>query len=105
MFKKTLIASSVLAALASTAAVADGHGEDKYGHDIYGVIAVQVAHRSYENAANNDGVQVNNESRLGWRGYAKFDGLPENTKFIWQIEGGYVISFWNCIFWSGSCRS
>ncbi|WP_419834126.1 porin [Endozoicomonas atrinae] len=90
MFKKSIIASSVLAALASTAAVADNHGEEKYGHDFYGVISVQVAHRDYNDAKNNDGIQVNNESRLGWRGYAKFDGLPEHTKFIWQIETGYV---------------
>ncbi|USE38201.1 porin [Endozoicomonas sp. SCSIO W0465] len=82
MFKKTIIASSVLAALASTTAVAEEAKADKYGHDFYGVIAVQVAHRSYENMANDDGVQVNNETRLGWRGYANFDGLPEGTKFV-----------------------
>ncbi|AMO56517.1 hypothetical protein GZ77_06940 [Endozoicomonas montiporae] len=29
-------------------------------------------------------------NRLGWRGYAKFDGLPEHTRFIWQVETGYV---------------
>lgn len=90
MFKKTIIASSVLTVLASTAAVADNHGDDKYGYDVYGVIAVQVAHRDYETAKANDGVQVNNESRVGLRGHAKFDGLPSHTKFIWQIESGYV---------------
>ncbi|MBO9482531.1 porin [Salinisphaera sp. G21_0] len=90
MFKKSIIASSVLAALASTAAVADDHSEDKYGYDVYGVLSVQVAHRDYETAKANDGIQVNNESRIGFRGYAKFDGLPSHTKFIWQIESGYV---------------
>ena len=90
MFKKTIIASSVLTVLASTAAVADHHGEDKYGYDVYGIIAVQVAHRDYEEAKANNGVQINNESRVGLRGHAKFDGLPSHTKFIWQIESGYV---------------
>nr|MDT0251209.1 porin [Endozoicomonas sp.] len=91
MFKKTLIASAVMATLTSVSAMAsESSTEDKYGHDIYGVIAVQVASRDYANQDNNSGVQVNNETRIGWRGYAKFDGLPEHTKFIWQIETGYV---------------
>ena len=39
---------------------------------------------------SNNGFQINNETRLGWRGYAKFDQLPEHTQFIWQVESGYV---------------
>ena len=90
MFKKTIIASSVVAALASASAVAEDQQTDKYGHDIYGVIAVQMANRNYDDMPQHDGFQVNNETRLGWKGYANFDGLPDHTKFVWQVEGGYV---------------
>ncbi|MET4694603.1 porin [Endozoicomonas lisbonensis] len=91
MFKKTLLASSVFAAIAAIPAVAnESSADDKYGHDLYGVIAVQLANRDYKEDNKNSGFQINNETRLGWRGHARFDSLPEHTKFIWQVETGYV---------------
>lgn len=75
--------------------------DEKYGHDIYGLIALQLLGRHYDKGdglncgQENDkkncaGIQLNNESRLGWRGFAHFDALPRGTTFIWQIESGYV---------------
>lgn len=90
MFKKTAIAASIIAVTTTATVVSAEEAEPKYGHDFYGIIAVQVAHRDYDNAVANNGAQINNETRLGWRGYAKFDQLPEHTKFIWQVETGYV---------------
>lgn len=96
MFKKTVIAASVIAAMAAgTSAFAEEssleeESSPKYGYDFYGIVAVQIANRDYANQDNNSGFQVNNETRLGFRGYARFDGLPEHTKFIWQVESGYV---------------
>lgn len=91
MFKKTLLASAVMAAfVAAPASATNLNPEPKYDQGLYGVIAVQVANRDYANQHNNNGFQINNETRLGWRGYAKFDSLPEHTRFIWQVETGYV---------------
>ena len=73
--------------------------DEKYGHDIYGLIALQVLGRHYDKdiksysdgtKSNNAGIQLNNESRLGWRGFAHFDVLSRKTTFVWQIESGYV---------------
>ena len=90
MYKKTVIAASVFAAVTGISSASAAESTPKYNHDIYGVIAVQLAHRDYEIQNNNSGFQINNETRLGWRGHARFDGLPEHTKFIWQVESGYV---------------
>ena len=66
--------------------------DEKYGHDIYGLISLQLLGRHYDRdiASHNAGVQLNNESRLGWRGFAHFDAFPRETTFVWQIESGYV---------------
>ena len=97
-FKKSLIATAVVLAISSGSVIADMHADEmheeaapKYGHSIYGMIALQGAYRSYDNSSKkDDGMQLNNESRIGWRGHAQFDALPEHTKFVWQIETGYV---------------
>ena len=96
-FKKSFIATAVVLAMSSSSVIADMHADEmheeatpKYDHSIYGLIALQGAYRSYDDAPNMDGMQLNNESRIGWRGHAKFDALPEHTKFVWQIEAGYV---------------
>ncbi|MGF1699326.1 porin [Photobacterium makurazakiensis] len=86
IFKRTLLGATIAtAAIAAVPAQAEG----KYEHGIYGVIAMQLADRQYDNEKNNSGVQANHESRLGWRGTAKFDNLQDWT-FLWQIESGYV---------------
>lgn len=80
-YKKTLVGAAVSGAILafSGAAVADTNLEAKYEQGIYGLIAMQVANRDYDNSPANDGVQFNNESRLGWRGTAKFDSLEDWT--------------------------
>ncbi|OAN13932.1 porin [Photobacterium jeanii] len=89
LFKRTLLGAAIAsAAIASVPAHASDSGA-KYEHSIYGLIAMQVAHRDYDKEKNNEGVQFNNESRLGWRGTAQFDQMP-NWTFLWQIESGYV---------------
>ncbi|CAH8216879.1 porin [Vibrio aestuarianus] len=93
-FKKTLLGAAVSTVVVgfSGMAAADTNlnpAEAKYEQGIYGLIAMQVANRDYDNSPQNDGVQFNNESRLGWRGTAKFDSW-DNWTFLWQIESGYV---------------
>ncbi|MGB0360903.1 MAG: porin [Endozoicomonas sp.] len=117
--------SSVYAAEGAKGNTADNPNEvipelippsEMYSHDIYGLIALQVAgrhyeghcaanpdysgtsscrdaatdHRAYKSGKNNEGTQLNNESRIGWRGFAHFSALPRDVLFIWQVEAGYV---------------
>ncbi len=62
-------------------------------YQLYGIIAVQPLYRDYNKAGNalwesDDSLEVNNESRIGFRGNATFsESFPT---FIWQIESGYV---------------
>ncbi|PSW19574.1 porin [Photobacterium sanctipauli] len=86
IFKRTLLGAAITAA---AVAAVPAQAEGKYEHGIYGVIAMQVADRQYDNEKNNNGTQANHESRLGWKGTAKFDNLQDWT-FLWQIESGYV---------------
>ena len=49
MFKKTVLAASIITAMSVTA-IASAEESPKYDHDLYGVIAVQLAHRDYNTA-------------------------------------------------------
>ncbi|MDX2321865.1 MAG: porin [Moritella sp.] len=101
IFKKTFLGAVISTLLIGTtptmAADADVVNEDTLKEDVsyevYGIIAMQAAYRDYDSGSvkkDNDlgGMQLNNESRIGFRGSKKFTKF--NPTFIWQIEGGYV---------------
>ncbi|TFH90753.1 chitoporin [Vibrio ouci] len=101
-FKKTLLGAAVSSLVLSGAAFADGANsdaaknyltKDSFAYEVYGIIAMQAAYRDYDsgsNATDDDlgGMQLNNESRIGFRGKKDFANF--GPTFIWQIEGGYV---------------
>lgn len=89
-FKPSLVGAAVATMLASGIAF-NVSAADNY--EVYGVIALQAAYRDYdagnkETDDNLGGSQLNNESRIGFRGEKDFKNI-EST-FIWQIEAGYV---------------
>ncbi|MGL4448406.1 MAG: porin [Aeromonas sp.] len=87
MFKK-----SVLAAVVATAFALPAHADIK-NLDIYGQIAISAWSGANWATENDDGtgydnaIQIENESRIGFRGSKE---LANGPKFIWQIEGGNV---------------
>ncbi|MCW8335336.1 porin [Vibrio sp. SCSIO 43135] len=101
-FKKTLLGAAVSSLMLSGAAFADGANsdaaknyltKDSFAYEVYGIIAMQAAYRDYDsgNSVQDDnlgGMQLNNESRIGFRGKKQFANF--GPTFIWQIEGGYV---------------
>lgn len=101
-FKKTLLGAAVSSLVLSGAAFADGANsdaaknyltKDSFAYEVYGIIAMQAAFRDYDTGsqAKDDelgGMQLNNESRIGFRGKKDFANF--GPAFIWQIEGGYV---------------
>ncbi|MCG9232357.1 MULTISPECIES: chitoporin [Vibrio] len=100
--KKSLLATAITGMMFSGAAFADGANsdaakefltKDSFSYEVYGIIAMQAAYRDYDsgNKATDDdlgGMQLNNESRIGFRGKKQFANF--GPTFIWQIEGGYV---------------
>ncbi|HHX8315276.1 TPA: chitoporin [Vibrio diabolicus] len=100
--KKSLLATAITGMMFSGAAFADGANsdaakefltKDSFSYEVYGIIAMQAAYRDYDsgNKADDDdlgGMQLNNESRIGFRGKKQFANF--GPTFIWQIEGGYV---------------
>ncbi|MGI2946538.1 chitoporin [Vibrio diabolicus] len=100
--KKSLLATAITGMMFSGAAFADGANsdaakefltKDSFSYEVYGIIAMQAAYRDYDsgNKAKDDdlgGMQLNNESRIGFRGKKQFANF--GPTFIWQIEGGYV---------------
>ncbi|NIY84474.1 chitoporin [Vibrio hepatarius] len=102
-FKKTIIGAAIAASTLATGSVyADGANsdaakeyltKDSFAYEVYGIIAMQAAYRDYDSgssATDDDlgGMQLNNESRVGFRGKKQFANF--GPTFIWQIEGGYV---------------
>ncbi|PMH41811.1 hypothetical protein BCU68_15275 [Vibrio sp. 10N.286.49.B3] len=101
-FKKTLLGATVATLMLSGSAFADSAfgdsadkflTEDSFAYEVYGIIAMQAAYRNYDSGDNatNDalgGAQLNNESRIGFRGKKNFANF--GPTFLWQIEGGYV---------------
>ncbi|MDE1230485.1 porin [Vibrio aestuarianus] len=101
-FKKTLLGAVVSSLMMSGAAFADGANsdaaekfltKDSFAYEVYGIIAMQVAYRDYDSgdSAKDDnlgGMQLNNESRIGFRGKKQFANF--GPTFLWQVEGGYV---------------
>ncbi|PSV48757.1 porin [Photobacterium indicum] len=105
-FKKTILGLAVSSlVLSASVFAADGDGvdsqqlQDSASYEVYGIIALQAAYRDYDynknhsdySSTKNDemsGTQLNNESRIGFRGSKQFKNF--GPKFIWQIEGGYV---------------
>ncbi len=102
-FKKTIIGAAIAAStLAAGSVYADGANsdaakeyltKDSFAYEVYGIIAMQAAYRDYDSgsSATDDelgGMQLNNESRIGFRGKKQFANF--GPTFIWQIEGGYV---------------
>ncbi len=83
MFNKTLLGSAVLAAMMATSANAAiplaGDAVQVYGQAT-GAIMVD-SHKTKDSAMN-----VDVESRIGFRGVVEFDSLSPNL--VWQIEGG-----------------
>ncbi|GEA51547.1 membrane protein [Vibrio inusitatus NBRC 102082] len=103
LFKKSLVAVALSSLSLSGAALAAGiQGENAaetfltksdFSYEVYGIIALQAAYRDYDtgNSATDDdlgGMQLNNESRIGFRGKKQFKNF--GPTFLWQIEGGYV---------------
>ncbi|KII80482.1 chitoporin [Vibrio renipiscarius] len=100
--KKSLLATAITGMMFSGSAFADGADsdaaekfltQDSFSYEVYGIIAMQAAFRDYDsgNSVTDDklgGSQLNNESRIGFRGKKQFANL--DSTFIWQIEGGYV---------------
>ncbi|OCQ11286.1 chitoporin [Vibrio parahaemolyticus] len=100
--KKSLLATAITGMMFSGAALADGANsdaakeyltKDSFSYEVYGIIAMQAAYRDYDSgskATDDDlgGMQLNNESRIGFRGKKQFANF--GPTFIWQIEGGYV---------------
>ena len=86
VFKRTLLGAAVMAATAAAVPAQANDSDAKY--EVYGVVAVQVHNRDYDNSPNLDGTQVNNETRIGFRGSKQFANF--GPKFIWQVESGYV---------------
>ncbi|EHK9608640.1 TPA: chitoporin [Vibrio parahaemolyticus] len=100
--KKSLLATAITGMMFSGAALADGANsdaakeyltKDSFSYEVYGIIAMQAAYRDYDSgdAKKDDklgGMQLNNESRIGFRGKKQFANF--GPTFIWQIEGGYV---------------
>lgn len=100
--KKSLLATAITGMMFSGAAFADGANsdaakefltKDSFSYEVYGIIAMQAAYRDYDSgskATDDDlgGMQLNNESRIGFRGKKQFANF--DPTFIWQIEGGYV---------------
>ncbi|WP_394252566.1 chitoporin [Vibrio profundi] len=101
-FKKTLLGAAVSTLMLSGGAYADGANsdaaknyltKDSFAYEVYGIIAMQAAYRDYDSGSsatddNLGGTQLNNESRIGFRGKKDFANF--GPTFIWQIEGGYV---------------
>ncbi|MGF1754619.1 porin [Vibrio makurazakiensis] len=101
-FKKTLLGAAVSTLMLSGGAYADGANsdaaknyltKDSFAYEVYGIIAMQAAYRDYDtgDTAKDDnlgGAQLNNESRIGFRGKKDFANF--GPTFLWQIEGGYV---------------
>ncbi|MDN3614354.1 chitoporin [Vibrio gallaecicus] len=101
-FKKTLLGAAVSTLMFSGAAFAEGANsdaaknyltKDSFSYEVYGIIAMQAAYRDYDSGVsatddNLGGTQLNNESRIGFRGKKDFANF--GPTFIWQIEGGYV---------------
>lgn len=102
-FNKTIIAAALSSLAFSGAVLANGQTSNTaaerfltksdFSYEVYGIIAMQVAYRDYDsgNKATDDdlgGTQLNNESRIGFRGKKQFKNF--DPTFIWQIEGGYV---------------
>ncbi|MEZ9914049.1 hypothetical protein BCS93_09235 [Vibrio breoganii] len=103
LFKKSLVAVALSSLSLSGAALAAGiQGENAaenfltksdFSYEVYGIIALQAAYRDYDSgdSATDDnlsGMQLNNESRIGFRGKKQFKNF--GPTFLWQIEGGYV---------------
>ncbi|PMK01702.1 chitoporin [Vibrio sp. 10N.261.55.A7] len=102
VFNKSLIAAAVSTMMLSGAAFADGANsdaakeyltQDSFAYEVYGIVAMQAAYRDYDTGdsdTNNNlsGMQLNNESRIGFRGTKDFANF--GPTFLWQIEGGYV---------------
>ncbi|MPW37113.1 porin [Vibrio sp. B1Z05] len=101
--KKSLLAVAISTLSFSGISVAAGiQGENAaekfltksdFSYQVYGIIALQAAYRDYDsgNSATDDdlsGMQLNNESRIGFRGKKQFKNF--SPTFLWQIEGGYV---------------
>lgn len=102
--KKSLLATAVTGMMVSGFAFADAFAnsdvetenfltKDSFAYEVYGIIAMQAAYRDYDTGVKADddklgGGQLNNESRIGFRGKKQFANL--DSTFIWQIEGGYV---------------
>ncbi|MCR9311872.1 chitoporin [Vibrio alginolyticus] len=100
--KKSLLATAITGMMFSGVAFADGANsdaakefltKDSFSYEVYGIIAMQAAYRDYDSgskATDDDlgGMQLNNESRIGFRGKKQFANF--DPTFIWQIEGGYV---------------
>ncbi|UTZ36743.1 chitoporin [Vibrio campbellii] len=100
--KKNLLATAITGMMFSSSAFADGANsdaakeyltKDSFSYEVYGIIAMQAAYRDYDSgskATDDDlgGMQLNNESRIGFRGKKQFANFEPT--FIWQIEGGYV---------------
>lgn len=85
--------------LGGTAWAADADAEtsgslkDTASYEVYGIIAMQAIYRDYDTGDktkdhNLGGGQLNNESRIGFRGKKQFKHFEPT--FIWQIEAGYV---------------
>ncbi|MBW3696310.1 porin [Vibrio sp. T187] len=101
-FKKTLLGAAVSTLMLSGGAYAEGANsdaaknyltKDSFAYEVYGIIAMQAAYRDYDSGSsatddNLGGTQLNNESRIGFRGKKDFANF--GPTFIWQIEGGYV---------------
>ncbi|MEZ8826806.1 chitoporin [Vibrio amylolyticus] len=102
VFNKSLIGAAVSTMMLSGAAFADGANsdaakeyltQDSFAYEVYGIVAMQAAYRDYDTGdsdTNNNlsGMQLNNESRIGFRGTKDFANF--GPTFLWQIEGGYV---------------
>ncbi|MEZ9905153.1 porin [Vibrio breoganii] len=107
LFKKSLVAVALSSLSLSGAALADGANSGEavqkyltksdFAYEVYGIIALQAAYRDYDSSnlkyhtKDDDatgGMQLNNESRIGFRGKKQFKNLEPT--FLWQIEGAYV---------------
>ncbi|WP_260259129.1 porin [Vibrio intestinalis] len=81
-FKRTLVGAAVAAAAvagsANAAVQVVGDAVQFYGQAAGALI--------YQNAENENKVQADIESRIGFRGVVEFDELTPD--FIWQMEGG-----------------
>ena len=91
IFKRTLLSAAIMSAAVAAVPAQASDSDAKY--EVYGIIAVQAAYRDYDtgNSVDDDnlgGMQLNNESRIGFRGSKQFQNF--GPRFIWQIEGGYV---------------